>query len=94
MLADERSLEAMLEVINDPTIEDIDARFSASTERRWRPPSTDDLVHFGKYKDRGLSYRDLAAKDPSYCKWAASKIGGLKGQLCAEALAERLGVEP
>jgi hypothetical protein len=91
-LADnERSLEAMLEVINDPTIADVDARLSAP-DRPWRPPSLDDLVTFGKYKDRVWTFRDLARRDASYTKWAAINIGGVKGQLCAEALAELLGV--
>lgn len=88
---DEHSLEAMLEVINDESIGDIDARLSAPP-RLWRPPSIDDLVTFGKYKDKAWSYRELAANAPGYAKWAAANINGLRGQLCAEALAEHLGV--
>lgn len=86
---DERSLARELEVINDPSIEEIDRRLSAAP-RQWRPPSTDDLVTFGKYKDRVWTYVDLAERDPGYCKWAACNIGGVKGQLCAQALADRL----
>lgn len=57
---------------------------------KWSPPSIDDLVQWGKYK--GISYRELAQRDRGYTRWAAMTIGGLKGQLCAEALAEALGV--
>lgn len=61
------------------------------TERRaWRPPSVEDLVSWGKH--RGITYRELATRDPGYARWAAMTIGGLKGQLCAEALAIALGV--
>lgn len=51
----------------------------------------DDQLSFGKH--RGVTYRELAQRYPSYCAWAARKIGGLNGQLCAEALAEYLGVK-
>ena len=57
----------------------------------WRDRSVDDEVDWGKYK--GLTYRALAARDPGYARWAATSIGGTKGQLCAEALALHLGVE-
>lgn len=50
----------------------------------------DDPVGFGKH--RGLTYRQLAQQHPHYAAWAARKIGGLNGQLCAEALAAHLGV--
>lgn len=56
----------------------------------WHDRSIDDEVDWGKY--RGISYRALAAKDPGYARWAATTIGGTKGQLCAEALAVLLGV--
>lgn len=54
------------------------------------PPSIDDTVAWGKHK--GITYRELAARDRGYARWAAMTIGGLKGQLCAEALALILGV--
>lgn len=57
---------------------------------RWLPPSIDDDVDWGKHK--GMTYRQLAARHPGYARWAASTIPGLKGQLCAEALAVHLGV--
>jgi hypothetical protein len=53
-------------------------------------PSVDDVVAWGKHK--GITYRELAVRDPGYARWAAMTIGGLKGQLCAEALAFVLGV--
>lgn len=56
----------------------------------YTPPSIDDEMPFGKH--RGVSYRDAARRDPSYMGWAARTIGGVKGQLCAEALAEFLGI--
>lgn len=59
--------------------------------RRGRAPSVDDLVQWGKHK--GITYRDLARRDRAYARWAAMTIGGLKGQLCAEALAIVLGVD-
>jgi hypothetical protein len=59
-------------------------------EPRRGPPSVDDLVSWGKY--RGVTYRELAIKDRGYARWAAMTIGGLKGQLCAEALALTMGV--
>lgn len=52
----------------------------------------DDVVTWGKYKDRGLTYREMAAAYPGYCAWAARKIGGLNGQRCAEALVTCMGV--
>lgn len=57
----------------------------------WRDASIDDAVDWGKYK--GVTYRELAVRDRGYARWAATTIGGLKGQLCAEALALLLGVE-
>lgn len=57
----------------------------------WRDASIDDEVTWGKYK--GLTYRTMAARDPGYARWAATTIGGLKGQLSAEALALHLGVD-
>ena len=61
-------------------------------ERRssWREASIDDPVGWGKHK--GITYRELAARDAGYARWAAMTIGGLKGQLCAEALALARGV--
>lgn len=67
-----------------------DALLRASSDRRWSPPSIDDQVTWGKHK--GLTYRELASRDPGYARWAASTIPGLRGQLCAEALAVHLGV--
>jgi hypothetical protein len=61
-----------------------------SSGRSWSPPSIDDPMTWGKHK--GLSYRAMAARDPGYARWAASKIPGLRGQLSAEALALHLGV--
>lgn len=61
-----------------------------TAEPRRGPPSVDEPVSWGKHK--GLTYRELAAKDPGYVRWAAMTIGGLKGQLCAEALALAYGV--
>lgn len=58
---------------------------SLAAEPRRGPPSIDDTVSWGKH--RGLTYRELAVKDRGYARWAAMTIGGLKGQLCAEALA-------
>ena len=57
----------------------------------WSPPSVDDIVTWGKHK--GITYRELAQRDRGYTRWAATTIGGVKGQLCAEALALLLGVE-
>lgn len=56
----------------------------------WHERTVDDPVDWGKY--RGISYRELAERDRGYARWAAMTIGGLKGQLCAEALALALGV--
>lgn len=61
-----------------------------SKDKPWSPPSIDERMGWGKHKD--LSYRDAAGKDPGYLQWAAKKIEGVKGQLCAEALAVMLGV--
>lgn len=60
------------------------------TRNAWRDASIEDEVNWGKY--RGISYRELAIRDRGYTRWAATTIGGLKGQLCAEALAVTLGV--
>lgn len=57
----------------------------------WHEASIDDVVTWGKHK--GITYRELAEKDRGYARWAAATIGGVKGQLCAEALAIALGVE-
>lgn len=54
-------------------------------------PSVDDIVNWGKH--RGITYRELVQRDRGYARWAATTIGGLKGQLCAEALALHLGVD-
>jgi hypothetical protein len=62
----------------------------AVLDRPWTPPSIDERMGWGKHKD--ISYREAAAKDPGYLQWAAKKIEGVKGQLCAEALAVMLGV--
>lgn len=72
-------------------VADLDALFAAPP-RQWSPPSIDDEVTWGKYK--GLTYRELAARDPAYAAWAAKHIQAVRGQLCAEALADRLGVNP
>ena len=56
-----------------------------TAEPRPGSPSIDDQVSWGKH--RGITYRELAVKDRGYARWAAMTIGGLKGQLCAEALA-------
>lgn len=55
-----------------------------------QPISIDSPMQWGKHKD--LSYRKAAELHPGYVKWAATKIGGTRGQLCAEALALYLGV--
>jgi len=52
--------------------------------------SVDDQIMWGKYK--GITYRELARHHTGYCAWAARKIGGLNGQLCAEALADHMGI--
>lgn len=57
----------------------------------WRAPSIDDPMPFGKHK--GTPYRVVAQRDAGYLRWAARTIPGLKGQLCAEALAVHLGVD-
>lgn len=56
----------------------------------WTNPTIDDPMGWGKHKDK--TYREAAAVDPGFCQWAAKTIPGLKGQLCAEALAIALGV--
>lgn len=56
----------------------------------WSQASIGDIVTWGKYK--GITYRELAERDRGYARWAAMTIGGLKGQLCAEALALLMGV--
>jgi hypothetical protein len=61
-----------------------------TAEPRRGPPSIDDPVSWGKH--RGITYRELAIRDKGYARWAAMTIGGLKGQLCAEALAVLMGV--
>lgn len=52
--------------------------------------SIDSPMEWGKHKQ--LSYRQAAQQHPGYMKWAATKVGGTRGQLCAEALAIYLGV--
>ena len=59
---------------------------------RYGEPSIEDLVTWGKHK--GLTYRELVERDRGYARWAAMTIGGIKGQLCAEALALLLEVIP
>lgn len=61
-----------------------------TAEPRRGAPSIDDTVMWGKHK--GITYRELIQRDRGYARWAAMTIGGLKGQLCAEALAASLGV--
>lgn len=56
----------------------------------WKQPSIDEKMGWGKHKDR--TYREAATIDPGFCQWAAKTIHGVKGQLCAEALALALGV--
>lgn len=75
---------------DDDAIAQADALLADAGNKRWSPPSIDNRIEWGKYK--GKTYRQLADHDPGYAKWAATTIGGLKGQLCAEALAHRLGV--
>lgn len=74
---------------DDDLMRQADAALAAA-DRPWAPPSIDDLVTWGKH--HGLSYRQIAARDPGWALWAAKTIAGLKGQLCAEALAAHLGV--
>ena len=52
--------------------------------------SVDTEINWGKC--RGLTYRVAATHNPSWCKWVATTIPGVRGQLCAEALAIALGV--
>ena len=59
-------------------------------DKPWTPPSIDERMGWGKHKDR--TYRECAQIDPGFCQWAAKSIPGVKGQLCAEALALHLGV--
>lgn len=63
---------------------------SLLAESRPGPPSIDDLVTWGKHK--GITYRELVRRDRGYARWAAMTIGGLKGQLCAEALAAAMEI--
>jgi hypothetical protein len=63
---------------------------ASAADRPWRDASIDDVMGWGKYKS--LTYRAMARRDAGYARWAATTIGGLKGQLCAEALAVFLGV--
>lgn len=74
---------------NDDLMRAADAALAAA-DRPWSPPSIDDAVTWGKHK--GRTYRQVAAADPGWALWAAKTIAGLKGQLCAEALALHLGV--
>jgi hypothetical protein len=60
-------------------------------DRPWTPPSIDEPMGWGKHKHR--TYRECADVDPGFCQWAAKSIPGVKGQLCAEALALALGVD-
>jgi len=71
-------------------LSDADLIMSVAASKPWSPPSIDDVMMWGKHK--GLTYRAMAARDPGYARWAASKIAGLRGQLSAEALALHLGV--
>jgi hypothetical protein len=59
-------------------------------DKDWRTHSIDDVMGWGKYKD--ITYRALVSRDRGYARWAATTIGGTKGQLCAEALAIHYGV--
>jgi hypothetical protein len=76
---------------SDDAIREADALLAAEITKQWSPPSIDETCTWGKHK--GRTYRELARRDPAYAKWAASTIPGLKGQLCAEALAVHLGVD-
>lgn len=49
------------------------------------PPTLDDVMGWGKHA--ALTYRAAARLFPGYIQWAAQTVGGLRGQLCAEALA-------
>jgi hypothetical protein len=71
--------------------DDLIAQADALLSKPWSPPSIDDTCPFGKHK--GRTYRDMARIDPGYAKWVATTIPGIKGQLCAEALAVHLGVD-
>lgn len=68
----------------------IDLADALLTEAERLAPSVDFLMGWGKYKT--LTYRQAAHRDPGFMRWAASKIAGMRGQLCAEALAIYLGV--
>lgn len=57
---------------------------------RLGPPTVDDVMGWGKYP--GGTYREAARRDPGYMQWAGRKLGGSRGDLCAEALALHLGV--
>jgi hypothetical protein len=63
---------------------------AAQAAKEWKPPSIDERMGWGKHRER--TYRDAAISDPGFCQWAAKSIPGIKGQLCAEALAIALGV--
>lgn len=90
MLADsDPTLTPMTDASFDDLVAQADAALAAAP-KRWSPPSVDDPVTWGKHK--GITYRELAARDAGYARWAASTIPGVKGQLCAEALALHLGV--
>lgn len=67
-----------------------DLALASAATKTWSPPSIDDVVTWGKHK--GRTYRQIAARDPGWALWAARTIAGVKGQLCAEALALHLGV--
>lgn len=54
------------------------------------PATVDDVMGWGKH--RTLTYAEAARQDPGFVKWAAQKIGGARGRLCAEALALQMGV--
>jgi hypothetical protein len=49
-----------------------------------------EIVDWGKHK--GLTYDELASKNRWYCLWAAKNISGMRGALCAEALAKKMGI--
>lgn len=91
MFGDDPRDTPMTDASFDELVAQADAALaSAGARPRWAVPSIDDPVTWGKHK--GVTYREMAAKNPGYALWAASTIPGLKGQLCAEALAVRLGV--
>lgn len=77
--------------MDDAVIAEANRLLAEAESKPWSPPSIDEEMLWGKHK--GLTYRAMARRDPGYARWAASTIAGLKGQLCAEALAVHLGVE-